>query len=55
MPGGWLAVATYLILWILLIGFVLAVGRAQRAQRDDLAALERRLEELARRSERPAT
>ncbi len=46
VPGGTLLLAAYLALWLLVFGYLAMIMRRQRALSRDLAALERRMDEV---------
>lgn len=46
IPGGTLALVAYIVLWVLIFGFVIMTMRRQRAIDGDLAELERRMDEV---------
>ena len=46
-PGGVLMLVSYLVLWALLLGFVVALVLRQRRLEGELEALERRIDAMA--------
>ncbi|QDG53207.1 CcmD family protein [Persicimonas caeni] len=46
IPGGTLALAAYIALWILIFGFLMITMRRQRAIDNELTELERRMDEV---------
>jgi CcmD family protein len=48
VPGGPMVIAAYAVLWVLVGGFVLRMGRSQRVLESEVAAMEKRLASLER-------
>ena len=46
IPGGWLVVITYLLLWLMFGGYLVWVILRQRRLRREIDALERRIDEV---------
>jgi CcmD family protein len=46
IPGGTLAIAAYVVLWVLIFGFVFLTMRRQQRLDRDLSELERRMDEV---------
>jgi CcmD family protein len=46
LPGGVLASATYILLWVCIFGFVFAILRRQRRLDAEIEALERRMDQV---------
>lgn len=46
LPGGTLALAAYIVLWVLVFGFIFVVMRRQRALNRELESLEQRMDEV---------
>lgn len=46
IPGGTLALVAYIVLWVLIFGFIIITMRRQRAIDGELAELERRMDEV---------
>lgn len=47
VPGGTLLIVAYLVLWVLVVGFVAVVLRQQRRLDAELDGLERRIDDIA--------
>jgi hypothetical protein len=53
IPGGTLAIAAYVVLWVLVFGFVYLTMSRQRKLDRDLAELEQRMDEVFSDLNRP--